>query len=265
MSEFQMSEFQSDMANVADTATVLGVPVHKMTMREVLDHVRATVVERGRLRIGMVNAAKLVNMSNDSELDVDVRTSDLVLADGMSVVWASKVCGTRLNERIAGIDLMHEMMRDGAASGMRVFMLGAHEEVNEIVAQQALKDYPGIAIAGRRNGYFEDCDEPDIVDQINQSQADVLFVAITSPKKERFMGRWKERLNVPVIHGVGGSFDVYAGKVSRAPQWMQRAGLEWLHRVAQEPSRMWRRYLITNTIFVWRVVKERLSGSDSMR
>ncbi len=119
-----------------------------------------------------------------------------------------------------------------------------------------------MQVAGHRNGYFDDTDEAAIVEQINAANPDVLFVAMTSPKKERFMARWEQTLRVPIIHGVGGSFDVYAGLVSRAPEWMQRAGLEWLHRVLQEPGRMWRRYLVTNCIFVWRVATGLLAGKQ---
>ncbi|MFK7913289.1 MAG: WecB/TagA/CpsF family glycosyltransferase [Pseudomonadales bacterium] len=242
-----------------DQACVLGVDIDGMTMADVLSKVALAIRSRRRLRIGVVNAAKLVNMDLDEALRLDVSSSDLILADGMSVVWASKLGPYTLPERVAGIDLMHDIMRNGAAHGHRVFLLGAKQAVCDEVAKRASADYPGIVIAGQRNGYFDDPDEAAIVAEINAAQPDVLFVAMTSPKKERFMARWEDTLTVPVIHGVGGSFDVYAGVVSRAPEWMQRTGLEWLHRVLQEPGRMWRRYLTTNSLFVIKVLREAVS------
>jgi N-acetylglucosaminyldiphosphoundecaprenol N-acetyl-beta-D-mannosaminyltransferase len=237
------------------TSEVLGVKIHCMTMSEVIAEVGRAVDERRRLQIGVVNAAKLVNMLDDELLRSDVVTSDLVLADGMSVVWASRLNRQHLPCRVAGIDLMHEIMRVGAKKGVRVFFLGAKQEICQEVVANAQRDYPGLQVAGMRNGYFDEADEQAIVDQINSASADVLFLAMTSPKKERFMGRWAQVLDVPVLHGVGGSFDVYAGKVKRAPKWMQQSGLEWFYRVIQEPGRMWKRYLTTNLRFVWELVK----------
>jgi N-acetylglucosaminyldiphosphoundecaprenol N-acetyl-beta-D-mannosaminyltransferase len=110
-------------------------------------------------------------------------------------------------------------------------------------------DYPGVQVAGSRDGYFKDAEEQAVAADIGASRADILLVAMTSPKKEKFLARWSETLGVPVCHGVGGSFDVMAGKVERAPDLWQRLGLEWLYRVKQEPRRLWRRYLVTNALF----------------
>ena len=250
-----------ETADEPAVSTVLGTPVHKLTMDELLERIAVAVERQRRLRIGVVNAAKLVNMQRDPDLDRDVRTSDLVLADGMSVVWASRILGVPLPERVAGIDIMFRTLELGREPGYRVFLLGASEDVCSSVAEQITSDYPGVQVAGRRNGYFSPEDEAGIVEQINEAAPDVLFVAISSPIKERFMSKWEEKLTVPVIHGVGGSFDVYAGKVSRAPAWMQKGGLEWLHRVLQEPGRMWRRYLVTNTRFVIGVLRQALAGN----
>ncbi len=242
---------------------VLGVPVHKLTLDQVLDLTQRAVASRQRIRLGVVNAAKLVNMGTDPELDTDVRTSDLVLADGMSVVMASRFYGDPLPERVAGIDLMTEMFALGNSDSFSVYLLGAKEEIVNKVAERAVEEHPQLRIAGAQHGYFNADDEPNIVESINASRADALFVAMTSPKKERFMGAWATKLNVPIIHGVGGSFDVYAGKVKRAPLWMQKLGLEWLYRVLQEPGRMWKRYLSTNSAFIYRVVKDRLSQNSN--
>jgi N-acetylglucosaminyldiphosphoundecaprenol N-acetyl-beta-D-mannosaminyltransferase len=232
-----------------EIADVLGVPVHAATMAQVLDAIQSAIAERRRLQLGVVNAAKIVNMTKDASLREDVLSSDLVLADGMSVVVASRLLGQPLPERIAGIDLMMAILERGNRLGWRVFCLGATEEVSEAVARRIGELYPGVVIAGRRNGYFTETEEPEVARMIADSNADVLFVAITSPKKEKFMAAWGASLNTPIIHGVGGSFDVLAGKVQRAPERWQRLGLEWLYRVKQEPGRLWKRYLFTNASF----------------
>ena len=116
--------------------------------------------------------------------------------------------------------------------------------------------YPGVVMAGRRDGYFKAEEEGLVAASIGDAKPDILLVAMTSPKKERFLARWSGVMNVPVCHGVGGAFDVLAGTVKRAPVLWQKAGLEWLYRVVQEPRRMWRRYLVTNTLFAWMLVGE---------
>ncbi len=280
---------------------VLDVPIHAMRLEDVLDAVDAAVARRSRLLIGVVNAAKIVAMRKDALLRDSVLSADLVLADGMAVVWASRLLGQPLPERVAGIDLMFGMLKRGseraatetagsdcatdeswttrgrvsprndgqapgagephaaseprAAHGYRVYCLGATEEVSQIVADRIARDYPGIVLAGRRNGYFSEAEEPRVVEQIRASSADILFVAMSPPKKEIFLGRYFNALNVSVCHGVGGAFDVFAGKTRRAPVIWQRLGMEWLYRVVQEPRRMWKRYLVTNVRFCWIVSK----------
>jgi N-acetylglucosaminyldiphosphoundecaprenol N-acetyl-beta-D-mannosaminyltransferase len=227
---------------------VLGVPVDGLSMEEVLDRVDQTIQERGRLRIGVVNAAKLVNMRRDATLRADVLSSDLILADGASIVWASRCLGRGLPERVTGIDLMHGLLRRGGAARYRVFCLGAEPPVLAAALRRITAEYPGIDVRGH-HGYFTPAEEPAVVAAIREAKPHILFVGMTSPKKERFIARWGSQLDVPVCHGVGGSFDVLAGKVRRAPQMWQRLGLEWLYRVKQEPRRLWRRYLVTNARF----------------
>ena len=229
---------------------ILGVGVHAATMDQALDAIHTAITRKERLMIGVVNAAKMVNMRKNPELGEDVMSSDLVLADGMSVVHASRVLGAALPERVTGIDLMEGILERGAASGYRIYCLGAKEEISQTVVERFNEQYPGVQIVGRRNGYFSEDEEAAIAEEIGSLDVDVLFVAITSPKKERFMARWAEQLNTTVVHGVGGSFDVVAGFVERAPESWQRLGLEWLYRVKQEPGRLWKRYLVTNSAFL---------------
>lgn len=239
---------------IPDPVDVLGVRIHPVTERQVVLHIDETLQRGERLRIGVVNAAKIIAMRSNPLLRDDVLSSDLVLADGMSVVWASRVLGAPLPERVAGIDLMFRMFELADRNHLRLYCLGATEEVSATVAANLARDYPGAVLAGRRNGYFGEAESAEVAAGIAEARPDILLVAMTTPKKENFMGRYDEEMAVPVIHGVGGSFDVYAGKVERAPERWQRLGLEWLYRVKQEPGRLWKRYLVTNTQFGWLVL-----------
>jgi N-acetylglucosaminyldiphosphoundecaprenol N-acetyl-beta-D-mannosaminyltransferase len=226
-------------------------------MEQALLQVQAAVAERRRLHIGVVNAAKIVNMRSNPALRESVLASDAIYADGMSVVWASRFLGRPLPERIAGIDLMHGILEAGAERGLRVYCLGAKRDVVGKVAAEFARRYPGVDVVGTRDGYFTEAEEESVATEIRDARPDVLFVAITSPKKENFMARWSDVMAVPVVHGVGGSFDVVAGLVERAPERWQRLGLEWLYRVLQEPGRLWKRYLVTNTLFLGLTLRER--------
>lgn len=235
---------------------ILGVPVYALTQDEVLNKINETISRRGHLHIGVVNAAKMVNMRRNEALKKDVLSSDLILADGMAVVWASRLLGCALPERVTGIDLMMGMLRQGNEHGYRIFCLGATDEVLEKVVTRITDEYPHVKLVGKHSGYFKEEEEPTIVAEIVEMKPDILLVAMTSPKKENFLARWSDQLGVPICHGVGGSFDVLAGKVQRAPETWQRLGLEWLYRVTQEPTRLWKRYLVTNTLFCLMVFRQ---------
>jgi N-acetylglucosaminyldiphosphoundecaprenol N-acetyl-beta-D-mannosaminyltransferase len=161
---------------------------------------------------------------------------------------------------VAGVDLFHELLEMSEANQFSVFLLGAKDDVVTTAASKVKGLYPGLKVAGYHHGYFWD-DEAAMVEKIRASGAQLLFVAITSPMKENFINRWRDQLGVTFVMGVGGTFDVVAGKVKRAPQWMQKYGLEWLYRVIQEPGRMWKRYLTTNSKFAWLLIKEKLKQS----
>lgn len=237
------------------TINVLGIEVAAIDMAQAKAIIHDAVVTRSPLHIGVVNAAKIVNMRRDPALEAAVLESDIVFADGMSVVWASRLLGKPLPERVTGIDLMNAILEQGNEHRYRVYLLGATEDVVQEVERRIGRDYPHVVIAGRHNGYFGAQDEAGIAADIAAAKPDVLLVAITSPKKEQFLARWGTTLGVPVYHGVGGSFDVYAGLVQRAPSAWQRLGLEWLYRLLQEPGRLWKRYLYTNSVFIGLVAK----------
>ena len=229
---------------------MMGVSVHAATMDQVIELCSQAIETRQTLRIGVVNAAKIVKMRNIAGLRESVTNSDLVLADGMSVVWAARALGERLPERVAGIDLFERLLALAGSRGFSVFLLGATEEVVREVARLVSERYPRARMAGVRNGYFSDEQSAEVAEEVRRASPDMLFVAMGSPKKELFLERWGDKLQVPICHGVGGSFDVVAGKVKRAPDLWRRMGVEWLYRVFQEPRRMWKRYLVTNTLFL---------------
>ncbi|MEN6337058.1 MAG: WecB/TagA/CpsF family glycosyltransferase [Phycisphaerales bacterium] len=246
----------------SEAVNLLGTAIHKMRMTQVIEACDESIRTRNPVLIGVVNAAKLVKARHDVQLRASLAEATFIVADGAPVVWLSRLCGCGLPERVAGIDIMSELLALAARRQYGVFFLGATQEVVEKVVQHARERYPGLRIAGYRNGYFTKEQEEEVAAQIRDSRADVLLVAVPTPKKENFLSRWRLGMDVPVCHGVGGSFDVVAGITKRAPLWMQRYGLEWLYRVWQEPGRMWKRYLVTNTIFVWlgigEIVRHRL-------
>jgi len=229
---------------------LLGVDIFALRMGEVLDIVNDHIANRQRLLIGVVNVAKIVNAQKNSELRAALDEADLVLADGAPIVWLSRMLGRPLPERVAGIDIMFELLREANDRHYSIYFLGAKPEVLQEVINIVRRDYPSIRIAGYRDGYFNEDQERSVAENIRHSQADILFVAISPPKKEVFLRKWRKFMDVPICHGVGGSFDVLAGVTKRAPLWMRKCSLEWLYRLIQEPRRMWRRYLITNTIFI---------------
>jgi N-acetylglucosaminyldiphosphoundecaprenol N-acetyl-beta-D-mannosaminyltransferase len=205
----------------------------------------------------VVNVDKLVKASRDPQLRQIINDCALVNADGMPVVWASRLLGKPLKERVAGIDLFEALMGRAGEKGWRVFLLGAREEVVSAVADTYQRKYPKLVLAGYRNGYWNgEAEEAAVAGQIRASRADLLFVAISSPKKEQFLGRHQAAMEIPFAMGVGGTFDVAIGRVKRAPAWMQKSGLEWFYRFLQEPRRMFRRYFIDDMAFIWLFIKE---------
>ncbi len=206
----------------------------------------------------VINAGKLVAMQKDQQLRESVNSSNLINADGQAVVWASRLLKKPLKQRVAGIDLMHKLVAMAHENKQKIYLLGAKQQVVEKVAKTYANQYSQELVAGYRDGYFSPQQEVQIATDIAQSGAQLLFVAISSPMKENFLYKHRDILQgVHFIMGVGGSFDVVAGLTKRAPLWMQNAGLEWFYRFAQEPKRMWKRYLVGNTTFIYLVLKEK--------
>jgi N-acetylglucosaminyldiphosphoundecaprenol N-acetyl-beta-D-mannosaminyltransferase len=230
------------------TVELFGVPTDVLTMEETILAARG-LVRRGTPHQHVVlNAAKVVALDRDPRLRAVIEKCDLVNADGASVVWASRVLGRPLPERVTGVDLFLRLVEAAAADGTSVYFLGATQEVVESVVSVFSKRFPRLKVAGYRNGYWDD--DNAVIDEVRAARPDYLFLAIPSPRKEFWVNEHLKALGVPFVMGVGGSFDVVAGKVSRAPVWLQRVGMEWTWRLLQEPRRMWKRYLVGNASFI---------------
>lgn len=237
----------------------LGIPVDSHTMGETIERIDEAIRSNEHINHVVINAGKVVSMMKDKDLYNSVLSCDIINADGQSIVWAARFLGKKVPERVAGVDLMQELIKLAAAKGYKCFFLGAREEVVKAVVERYTREYGSAIIAGYRNGYFTEQEEPEVARQIAGSGAHMLFVAITSPKKEKFLYKYEDVLRkVNFTMGVGGTFDIVAGITKRAPKWMQNIGMEWFVRLAQEPGRMWKRYLVGNTTFIYLVIREKI-------
>lgn len=245
-----MTQSQPEVVTVAD------VPMHAIDMRGVLAQIDGFIRARAPHYNIAINAAKVVGYRDDASLRDAIDHAHLLTMDGQSVVWAARALGRAAPERVAGVDLMEALLGHAARCGYSVYLFGAQQDVVEACVARATERYPGLVVAGYRNGYFQAEDEAAVVAAIRDARPDILFLGFGSPKKEYFMKAHYRELGIPFVMGVGGTFDVLAGRVSRAPRWMQRSGLEWSHRLAQEPRRMWKRYLVGNTRFLSLVARE---------
>lgn len=240
-----------------------GFQLDALRMDDVVARCRAALSSRQRMLIGVVNAAKIVSARRDELLRRSLVDCDVLLADGQSVVWASRLLSRPLPERVAGIDLFERLLGIAAAEDRSVYLLGARPAVLARLEAVLAARFPGLRIAGSHHGYFDETDSARIAGLIRDSGADMLFIGMTSPRKEIFLGAFGPSLNVPVLHGVGGSFDVMAGQTRRAPLAWQRLGMEWAFRVLQEPRRLWWRYLRTNTAFITLTFAELMHRSSA--
>jgi N-acetylglucosaminyldiphosphoundecaprenol N-acetyl-beta-D-mannosaminyltransferase len=242
---------------MTERITLMGCQIDNLSMEDTLGRIEGFIQSGKPHQHVVVNVDKLVKASRDPELRQIINDCALINVDGMPVVWASRLLGKPLKERVAGVDLFEALMRRAGEKGWRVFLLGAREEVVSQVADTYRRKYPRLVLAGYRNGYWQGEDEERaVVEQVRASRADLLFVAISSPKKEQFLGRYQAEMKIPFAMGVGGTFDVAIGRVKRAPRWMQASGLEWFYRFLQEPRRMFRRYFIDDMAFIWLLIKE---------
>lgn len=235
---------------------VMGAPVDPWTMEQTVEATSALIEDGCFAHLMGVNADKLLQMRDDPEMDACVRRCEVVNADGASMVMAAKKLGVDLPGRVAGIDLMWELCALAEREGYRVYLLGAKAEVVSKTAEVLGEKYPRMVIAGYRDGYFSEDEFDAVVAEVEATRPNIVFVGITSPKKERLIERFRELGAKGAFVGVGGSFDVVSGNIPRAPMWMQRANLEWLFRMMQEPKRLVKRYVVGNTRFYLLLRKE---------
>ncbi|RJX26840.1 MAG: glycosyltransferase [Dethiobacter sp.] len=245
----------------AGRAMILGVPVSCLTMRQAVENVCRAWNGGRAFHVVTANAEMLYRCSKDKVLAEIVKAADLVTADGAGVVLASRILGSPAPQRVAGFDLMVACLKEAARSSVPVYFLGSHPQVLQAAIANAGEYFPGLNVAGSHHGYFRDEEDEDILGEIRLLKPSLLFVAMGVPKQEKWIFRHKEKLPPGAVIGVGGSFDVLAGKARRAPLWMQRAGLEWLYRFLKEPSRVGR--IAVLPLFLAAVLLQALFGVRS--
>lgn len=236
---------------------ILNTYVDALTMEETLVKVDDIIQKRIPTQHVVINASKVILMKEDPKLQKIVNECPLINADGFSIIWAAKRLGIPVKDRVTGIDLFLNLVEVAWKKQYKIYLFGAKEDVVRKVKTIFEEKYPGLQVVGYHNGYFKEEEEPEIVENMKASGADMMFVAFSSPKKEYWVNKHLKESGIPFVMGVGGSFDVVAGITSRAPRWMQNCGLEWFYRFIQEPRRLWKRYFIGNIKFIIYTYKEK--------
>lgn len=262
-----MSPFHTCPNQKGESARVrfMGVPVDSVTMDDTIRFIEQSIADGESIQHMAINSALILRMVEDVEMIKTLYGCEIINADGIGIVWASKFLGKTLPERVTGIDLMEALIDLAAQKGWKPYFLGAQEDVLLKTVEHYKKKYPQLEIAGWRNGYFTENEEQKIAEDIRDSGAHMLFVAISSPKKELFLGAWRNTMAIPFCMGVGGSFDVISGKFKRAPMWVQKMGLEWAYRWKQEPKRMFRRNMVDMPKFMALVLVHKVFGLEVPR
>ena len=220
---------------------ILGVPVHPMTMKQAVDSLEQSMLAGEQTFVVTANAEIIMMCQEDAAYNSIIsQKAELVLPDGAGAVWAGRHLGYKVPERVAGFDLYNQLLALSAKKGYKAYFFGGSPGIAEAAKAKSEEMYPGVKIVGCHNGYFTDADVPAIIEAINQSGAEMLFVALGAPKQERWILAHREELKPRILMGIGGSFDVLAGKMERAPKWMQDASLEWAFRLYKQPSRFMR-------------------------
>ena len=224
-------------------ADVLGVPIDPYTMDEAVQEITARVTRRKKTFVVTANAEIIMMCQQDAEyMRIMHRQADIILPDGAGTVWGGRKLGYDIPERVAGYDLYLRLVEEAAKRSLKVYFFGGTPGIADEAAQILTQRHLGLLVVGTHHGYFKESDEPAIIRDINASGAQLLFAALGAPKQEKWLAAHATELAPHLLMGIGGSFDVVAGKMERAPKWMQDAKLEWLFRFAKQPSR-WRRML----------------------
>lgn len=240
-----------------DVEVLFGTPVCTLPPSEVLDTFRRATRENRQVVTAFLNSDVVFQSARDPSIREYLENVDLVLPDGQSIVFASRVAGDgNVRERVSGPDILRTSLELAEDENFRVYFLGTKEPILETMVDAVCREYPELDVAGYRDGYFSMEEESEVVEAVNQSEADFLYLGVPFDKRRGFIERNRAKLEASLVMGVGGAFDVMAGEVERAPQWMQDLWLEWFWRFLQEPQRLWKRYLISNSYFLWRVWQE---------
>lgn len=230
---------------------ILGYPVDNLTSNEILHRINHVIKTNGKIQIAPINANKFYQVRKDKLLAEILRNAEIVIPE-YAIVWGSKIIGTPLVEHIGGIMLMRKLLEAAKHFNFSFFFLGANKNIVDLMVTNIQKKYPYAKIAGWHHGYFTE--EDRIIELINNSLANILLVAMGSPKQEYFIYRNKSKIQIPVLMGVGGSFDVFAGARQETPPYL-RYGFEWIFRLVQDPQNLWKRYLTSNPYFVYQILK----------
>ena len=226
---------------IKEPVKILDVPVHPLTMQEAVSVLEESIANGEQAFVVTANAEIIMMCQQDAEYKKIVsQDAQLVLADGAGAVWAGRHLGYKVSERVAGFDLYCNLLKEAAVKGYKAYFFGGSPGISEAAKAKSEELYPGVQVVGCRNGYFQEEESQAIIDEINASGADMLFAALGAPKQEKWLVRYRDQLKPKVLMGIGGSFDVFAGKMERAPKWMQDASLEWLFRLYKQPSRFMR-------------------------
>lgn len=233
--------------------SIYGVAYNNVTMDEAAALTDEFLNENKNHMVVTPNAEIGYMAAKDKELGEILNSSDMVIADGIGVVYASKIYGTPVKQKVAGVELGEKVLENASKSGKGVFFLGAKPGVGELASEKLLEKYPGINFSGIRDGYFKDDDE--VIEAINASGAEILFVCLGAPKQEKWMAKNKDKINVRLMLGLGGALDSYAGTVKRAPKIFIKLGLEWFYRLIKEPKRAGRMMALPKYMFA--VIRDR--------
>ena len=237
---------------------ILGVPVDCLTMDRTVELAASVLAGNVAHSIVAVNPEKVMRARYDVRLRDQLRRAGVLIPDGIGVVIAARILGLGRLQRVPGSELMPRLCELAGQTGRRVFLFGAAPDVNERAAQVLQTRYRGLTVAGTQHGFLKDGDMPDLIDRINLSQADILFVALGSPKQEDWIDRYLPQLNVKICQGVGGTFDVIAGRVRRAPAAFRAVHLEWFYRLVTNPQRLHRQTALPR--FAFHILKQRVMG-----
>ena len=244
-----------------DRLNVLGIGISAVDMEEAVQRTQSLLQSGGRGYLCMAGVHGVMEAQKDAVYQSILNRSFMTAPDGMPLVWLGRLQGFTAMRRVYGPDYMTEVCRMSVERGYRHFLYGGDEGVAELLATELTRRFPGLQIAGTYTPPFRPLlgeEEADLTNLVAVTKPDIFWVGLGAPKQERFMAHYLDKLDVKVMIGVGAAFDIHTGQIKDAPSWMKSAGLQWLHRLAQEPGRLWRRYLFNNPKFLWSVVLQLL-------